>query len=403
MSTEQTEVAVTTTPDRKGILSGGGLRVAVVALIILVLAGFLLYGWISSARTQQGPRSSVSPLADQGVDATPAITPDPDARRLLEQEARSVEANTGLSDGQTRAAVPPLLADPDAATAGVQTDATGAAQPQYTYTPPPPPPPTTETLLAAAQNVRNVRAALGPHGAHGTLVNNAIPPPAAPATNATASATQAQLDLPVGAILRARLEIGVNTDYPTDVTARVLSTEGRDLVLVGRLGSAANQFARDRVLLQFSSAYRPEAPNTPITIRAIAVDPASRIPALKGRTNRHLIENTVFYLGGNFTEAYANALAQRYAQTGTTLLNNQVLESQTNIDPGRAGAASALGSLSFGRRSIRPPTVQIPAGTLIGIAILASEEEPLPASAPVPVSPYVTDPLANPAMPVIPQ
>jgi len=399
------QVVVTTTPVRRtGIASAGALRVGLFGILGLLLLSFLVYGWVVGERARNTPKSSVAnPIGGRDVDPTPALRPDPDVKKLIEQEAAVDAQRAGMAAGQTRAALPPLMAGSTTANqSAFNPPADQINQQQYIPPPPPPPPrPGIQALLELAQATKTVRGIAGARGAHVTPVNNSVPAPAA--NTAAEDSLQLTLGLPVGALLRARLEVGVNSDYPTQITARVLDDEARDIVLVGQVVQASSPFARDRVLMSFDRAYRPQAPNKAVAITAIAVDPASRIPALKGKTHRHVLENTVFYLGGAFLEAYGSALAQNYTQARTTIgLNDSVVLSARNLDPARTGAAQALGSLSFGRRSIRPPTIQIPAGTLLGVVILSSGDQPVPvAAAPDNGSPYGVGTLGgNPALPV---
>lgn len=245
-------------------------------------------------------------------------------------------------------------------------------------------------LAAAAGTVRSLTRL--PLGHTTAFANDVMQPP----TPVEAAVPPGGL-FAVGEYLTARLDMGINSDFSSEVTAVILQPDAyRGIRLVGRFDQPDERFARNRVALRFTEAY-PDPYAEPVRLNAVAVEPGARVPALKGKVNYHVLENVVFHLGGAFVQGYASGLA---ANNLATIGTNGPLDSsiivQSNLDPAVSGAARAAQAL-VSPRGIRPPTVQIPAGTSIGVIVLSQQEADLPAGAAPQAPPASTDPVFVPA------
>lgn len=247
-------------------------------------------------------------------------------------------------------------------------------------------------LAAAAGTVRSLTRL--PLGHTTAFANDVMQPPAPVETPVPPGGLFA-----VGEYLTARLDMGINSDFSSEVTAVILRPDAyRGIRLVGRFDQPNERFARNRVALRFTEAY-PDPYAEPIRLNAVAVEPGARVPALRGKVNYHVLENVVFHLGGAFVQGYASGLAATNLSTiaGTDGPLDSSIIVQSNLDPALSGAARAAQAL-VSPRGIRPPTVQIPAGTSIGVVVLSQQaaSEPLPGTAPQ-APPLSTDPVFVPA------
>ncbi len=227
--------------------------------------------------------------------------------------------------------------------------------------------------------------------------------PMQPAVQEEASGGAAGGLFPVGEYLMARLDMGINSDFSNEVTAVILRPDAyRGIRLVGRFDQPDDRFSRSRVALRFTDAY-PNAYGEPIRVNAVAVEPGSRVPALKGKVNHHVLENVVFHLGGAFVQGYAQGLATTANDLATISADGGgSISVQSSLDPAVMGAARAAQAL-VSPRGIRPATVQIPAGTTIGVIVLSQQDEaPVQPQRAMGTPPIATDPVfVNAPLPTI--
>ncbi len=363
-------VTVSQAPSTRKPMLFLGVSAGIALLLIVVLALWIFKFRSNDPNSGAARVSNVTSNANTGA---PSITPSTGVGDLMRSEAET-KANAALSENtSTTAALPPLMAE--------QTPAAAVPPPEVRPQAPSKPrqpvrrKPSVDDLLAINSAINNLRVITHANGTHiNSLVNVDLVDVAPVASTGNGEEFGVNsLGLKIGQLLTARIDVGINSDYPNQTTATILApAEQRGLVLVGRV-SAGNSGRNNRQpVIEYTTAYR--VGRDPVTIKGIAVDPSTRIPVLSGKTNYHVLYNTVFGLGGTFASAYASTLATR---TGTQFVGDQqqVVNARIDINPATAGAASALSSLSNSANTdFLPPTITIPAGTVIGVVIIEQSE-----------------------------
>jgi hypothetical protein len=338
-------------------------------MIVGAIVGVIFLGVFAYSYLQPKPDTDRARLASvrTGEGSGAVNTPTPRQQALVMEENRRA-AEQALQDPRG-VVVPPLTGGP--------------SEPVNQPPPPPPaypvtpvrqaPPPkqvsTVEYVSQLAANAATIRALTRIPLGHVT----AFAQPAMTATIEADSDGEPQWPgglFPVGEKLLATLDIGVDSDFDQPVSAVILSPHRyRGIRLIGSFVQPS-RWARDRVAIRFTEAF-PDPYGPPVRVNAIAVDPGARIPALKGKTDYHLLENLVFHVGASFVQGYAQGLATQ-SLAAVNLGNDTSFLVANPLDPGITGAARAVQSMTSSR-GMRPPTVRIPAGTAIGVIVLAQD------------------------------
>lgn len=180
--------------------------------------------------------------------------------------------------------------------------------------------------------------------------------------------------VPLMQVQHAVLVVGVNTDYPSDVVAKITDGPLRGARFLGSV-QAANSAVQDRAMLRFRRMVWKEHT---YAVDALAVDPGTRIPAIEGDINHHIVHNTLYSVASSYLLGYAAGISQGgVGGLGVVLpLNSPDLTpvpGPVHTGPGtsallRGQAASVIGG-QLGEMQYRGPTVTIPAGYPIGIVI----------------------------------
>lgn len=178
-----------------------------------------------------------------------------------------------------------------------------------------------------------------------------------------------------GTILFAVLDTGINSDEQSPILATIVQQ--------GRLKNAKvlGQFQRveKKVVLQFNMMNVPSIANS-VPINAVAIDQYTARTALASKVNNHYM----LRYGTLFASSFVSGLAQAIQTSGSESQQN-INGSQSNffpkLDPGQK-ALVALGNVGQQFGSLlspmfsRPPTVEVKAGSPIGILLMADTALP---------------------------
>lgn len=171
--------------------------------------------------------------------------------------------------------------------------------------------------------------------------------------------------VPLFVVQSGVIEVGANSDYPAEVIIRLTSGPLAGSRAVGSFRAGGTGGVTDRVQLRVE---RIEVEGQLFSTDGLAVDPATRIPAIEGDINRHLARNILARGSVAFLLGYAGGISQRggvgFSADGT------VISSFRAGDMFRAEAAREAASAASEVR-IRQPTVTLPAGSPVGVVFLA--------------------------------
>ncbi|MEO7326532.1 MAG: hypothetical protein ABIW82_17060 [Dokdonella sp.] len=173
--------------------------------------------------------------------------------------------------------------------------------------------------------------------------------------------------LPLLAVMHAVVDVGANSDYPSEMVARLTDGPLPGAKFLGRVASSnAGSNGVDRLTLRFSKMLYK---NTYYDVEAIAVDAGSRIPAIKGDVNNHVVHNVVYQAGAAFLLGFAAASRASNPYVGISLGGTTTFDPYNNRQALQtAGAQTIAGTLQQG--SFRGPTVTLPAGSAIGVVLI---------------------------------
>lgn len=171
-----------------------------------------------------------------------------------------------------------------------------------------------------------------------------------------------------GTILFGILTTSVNSDEPGPVMATIVDGPYKGAKL---LGAMTNQ--GQKVMLSFNLMSMPGASKS-ISLNAVAIDPNTARTALSSDTNNHIL----LRYGTLFASSFIQGYGQAFSQSGQTITTNGLQTNTTNPDlSGEGKFYVALGNVGtkWGQATAnlfnRPPTVQVYAGSGVGILILA--------------------------------
>jgi len=216
------------------------------------------------------------------------------------------------------------------------------------------------------------RVLLPQTAARGVTFTNAS---AASGTSTVAAISGPQRSLPLFDVLAATVDVGANTDYPGQIIVR-LGGQFHGMRLIGNLGSQTLNGPVDRVVFRFTQLL--DGRNL-YDIEGFAVDPKTRIPAIKGDINRHIVHNLVTEGAATFLLGFASGIGQQSfggSSDGFVGGFNGGLSSRDLV--AQQGATALSEQLSQYR--FRNATVTLPVGSLVGVVITKLPTQPAVAS-----------------------
>lgn len=173
--------------------------------------------------------------------------------------------------------------------------------------------------------------------------------------------------MPLLEVMSAVVEVGANSDYPGEVIVRLTDPAFSDVRLLGTLSSAGNRNGpTDRVQIRFS---RMLWRGRYYSATAVAVDPATRIPAIKGQINRHVVNNVLNNAAAFGLLGYAAAAKSQLSSVGfMPSIDGIIRPGFSSGDLIRAQAAETIGrQLESG--AYRDNTVTLPLGSPVGVVL----------------------------------
>lgn len=176
--------------------------------------------------------------------------------------------------------------------------------------------------------------------------------------------------IPAGTIAYAQTLLEANSDVPGPVLAELASGPLTGARLIGSF-SMADEY----LTLQFARAiYKGKE----YSINAIAIDPATTLPALATDVNHHYFSRVMIPAAARFLQGYAQAIAR---QGTTVVVNNSSVTSSTEALKGRdqaiQGASEAFNQIAqvAQQNQNRPITVKVASGTRMGLLFTSSLTE----------------------------
>lgn len=341
----------------------------IMGVAALVMAGVLAISWVQSMKPKVQESARTAPVASNmenpGLSATQ--DPTPAYREMVVEENRRLSAAALSGDGG-RAVVPPLLGERNAPRQPepvVTFDDAPPRQQPARATGPAVDPKKVSALVAESRRLQAHWTSLGPavsSQAAPLLVQHPVRADGAAGANSESSAGP---EIPLFIVQTAVMETGANSDYPAPVVMRLTGGPLRGARIVGEFRSSSTQGVSDRVQLRVS---RIEVDGVVYQTDGLAVDPATRIPAIEGDINRHLARNILARGSVAFLLGYAGGITSG-ARTSFSADGGFVTSSLRTGDLFRAEASREAASAASEIR-IRQPTVTVPAGTPVGVVFL---------------------------------
>lgn len=354
-------------PVRTMLFMGGA------AVVLLVVAVSAMVVQKRNAPTVETARAASVAAVDtrRGVTATEETAPLY-REKLAEQNATDIRFAGELASGTSAVVVPPMTGAPVPPPPPAQVQfAQPASRPAAID------PKEVQRKVAAAQALRARWAALPEPGVVSTGV----------AWDRPAVATVVEDDVQVlppppavdlFTVYPAVIEVGANSDYPAEVIARFTGGPLRGHKVVGRMDSAGRNNANDHLQLRFTGV---QVEGSLYQVDALAVDAGTRIGAVEGDVNHHMIRNIVSRAGVAYLLGYAS---------GITLGGTGGFDSSTGAyynslrtgDMFRSAAATEAAD-ALSEQRVRQPTVTLPAGSPVGIVLLSPLSTPRSTAIPV--------------------
>lgn len=187
----------------------------------------------------------------------------------------------------------------------------------------------------------------------------------------SSSQDEKEYKLPLaGEIFYGQLVGKATSDAPGPVVAKILQGPYSGATLVGSF-----QTANEALVIKFSSMSLHEEGVT-IPINAVAVDTKNIGTAMATNVDRHLMLNLGTTFVTSFIKGFGNAVTQSGStttendETGTTKTSNKVFDTKDLVWSGLSETASESGEVLKSKFGNRPTTVEVDAGTPIGILFL---------------------------------
>lgn len=187
--------------------------------------------------------------------------------------------------------------------------------------------------------------------------------------NGKGSADSQPALIKAGTIMFAVLDTAVNSDEPGPILATIVSGKYKGTKLIGSFQLPSNA---DKMIITFNTMSIPTVGKT-ISINAVGIDPSTARTALASSVDKHILLRYGSLFGSAFLEGFGNA----FQSSGTTITLDGS-NGATTIDNGvgrTAGENAIIALAKVGQQwgnvlapvFNTPPTVQVYAGTSIGI------------------------------------
>ncbi|MFZ6677447.1 DotG/IcmE/VirB10 family protein [Undibacterium sp. Tian12W] len=194
-----------------------------------------------------------------------------------------------------------------------------------------------------------------------------------PTTKADAQ-KKGQVFARAGDIFYGSIDIGMNTDEPSAITAYILSGPFKGGKLLGALSGQTAPYS-EKAVIQFTSLNHPKFERS-IPVKIFAVDRDTKRAAVADNVDRHLL--TKFGLAAivDFAQGYAEGKAQNnssviYGQNGSpTIVTQSELNNKQLIARGAAKTMNRVAS-TLAPYTNRPNTLEVYSQTEIGLLVAA--------------------------------
>lgn len=199
-----------------------------------------------------------------------------------------------------------------------------------------------------------------------------------------------------GDIFYGSIDIGMNTDEPSAVTAYILSGPFKGGKLLGALAGQTAPYS-EKAVIQFTSLNHPKFERS-IPVKIFAVDRDTKRAAVADNVDRHLLTKFGLAAVVDFAQGYAEGKAQTnstiaYGQNGApTVVTTSELTNQQLIARGAAKTMNRVAS-TLAPYTNRPNTLEVYSQTEVGLLVAADivyvegvnadNNTPAPGAAPV--------------------
>lgn len=182
----------------------------------------------------------------------------------------------------------------------------------------------------------------------------------------------AQVFAKAGEVFYGVIDIGLNTDEPSAVTAFILNGPFKGGRLLGAMAGQTAPYS-EKAVIQFTSLNHPRFERS-IPVRIFAVDKNTRRAAVADNVDRHLLAKFGLAAAVDFAQGYAEGKAQNtstimYGQNGapTVVTQNEL----TNKQLVARGAARTMGRVAntLAPYTNRPNTLEVYSQTEIGLLV----------------------------------
>lgn len=198
----------------------------------------------------------------------------------------------------------------------------------------------------------------------------------APDLSAGKSETPAkeQVFAKAGDIFYGTIDIGMNTDEPSAVTAYILSGPFKGGKLLGALAGQTAPYS-EKAVIQFTSLNHPKFDRS-IPVKIFAVDRDTKRAAVADNVDRHLLTKFGLAAVVDFAQGYAEGKSQSattvtYGQNGApTVISQSELTNKQLLARGAAKTMSRVAS-TLAPYTNRPNTLEVYSQTEIGLLVAA--------------------------------
>lgn len=172
-----------------------------------------------------------------------------------------------------------------------------------------------------------------------------------------------------GTVMYAVLKTSINSDEQTPIMAKIVMGPLKGSVLLGRF-----QRVNKKLLLSFNLLNDPHY-NRSLSMNSVAIDPDTARTALSGMVNNHYLLRYGTLFASAFLQGFSNAVIASTTQTHC-LFGGFLCSTRSKLNTPQQ-IAVGLGSVGeqyadkLGDNFYRPPTVQIPGGTGIGVLMMS--------------------------------
>ncbi|MES2038816.1 MAG: DotG/IcmE/VirB10 family protein [Pseudomonadota bacterium] len=177
-----------------------------------------------------------------------------------------------------------------------------------------------------------------------------------------------------GDIFYGTIDIGMNTDEPSAITAYILSGPFKGGKLLGALAGQTAPYS-EKAVIQFTSLNHPKFERS-IPVKIFAVDRDTKRAAVADNVDRHLLTKFGLAAVVDFAQGYAEGKSQNnstivYGQNGApTIVSQTELNNQQLIARGAAKTMNRVAS-SLAPYINRPNTLEVYSQTEIGLLVAA--------------------------------